>query len=129
MLEKAQITALIEKHRHHTPDQPDEVITKSKANKSHSDEQEGKKKVPPPYKKASNESHIKSSKAKGAKATEKEPEPLLGDDTPERKKPKKQAKSKGHSNTINETNIQIYEFLFRGSPNPPNLEGVEEEDY
>ena len=88
-------------------------------NKSHSDDQEGSKKVLPPFRKASKESQFKSSKAKGAKATEKEPEPLLGDDIPGRKKPEKQAKSKGHTNTINENDTWIYEFLFRGSPNPP----------
>ena len=74
-------------------------------------------------------SQIKSSKSKGTKAAEKGseqtkemgPEPLLGDNIPERKRPKKMTKSKGPTNTINETNIQIYEFIFSGSPNPPNL--------
>ena len=95
-LEKAQITALIEKYRCHTQDQPDEVITSGTGNNSHSDDEEGNKKVPPLYKKASKESQIKSSKAKGAKATQKEPEPLLGDDTSERKKPKKQTIKTSH---------------------------------
>ena len=81
------------------------MITKGTGNKSHSDDQEGKKKVTPPYKKASNENQIKSSKSKGAKATEKEPESLLGDDIPDRKKPKKQTKSKGHISTVNESDM------------------------
>ena len=97
---------LIEKHC--TPDIPYEVITTSRGNKNHKDDQEMSKKIPPPYKKASNKSQIKSSKVKGAKATEKEPEPLLGGDIPDRKKPKKQVKPTGHTNKLNESDIQIY---------------------
>ena len=49
-LEKAQIAALIEKHRCHAPDQPDQVIKKGKGKNSYSEEQEGKKKVHPQIK-------------------------------------------------------------------------------
>ena len=81
------------------------MIEKGKGRNSQSHDQEGKKKVPPPYKKALNESQIKCSKPKATQAPEKGPDSLLGNNIPERKRPKKLTKSKGPTNTINETDM------------------------
>ena len=64
---------------------------------------------------------------KGAKSKPKVPEPLLGDPIHEAKKPKKKAKVTGLTHAINERDIRIHEFLFQSLPNPPNLEGVDED--
>ena len=66
--EKAQIEALIEKHRPHTPKTPDEVNTLGTGKNADIDGQEGTKKVKPPYKKATKDSQIKMSHKKGDKA-------------------------------------------------------------
>ena len=50
-LEKAKISALIEKHRYHTLDIPDEVTTPGTSNNNNNTDKEGTRKVPPPYKK------------------------------------------------------------------------------
>ena len=60
-LEKAQIEALIEKHRPHTPKTPDEVNTSGTGKNANSDGQEGNEKVKPPHKKATKDSQIKTS--------------------------------------------------------------------
>ena len=60
-LEKAQIEALIEKHRPHTPKTPDEVNTLGTGKNANIDGQEGTKKVKPPHKKATKDSQIKMS--------------------------------------------------------------------
>ena len=59
--EKAQIEALIEKHRPRTPKMPDEVNTSSKGKNANTDGQEGTEKVKPPHKKATKDSQIKTS--------------------------------------------------------------------
>ena len=46
--EKAQIEALIEKHRPHTPKMPDEVNTLGTGKNANTDGQEGTEKVNPP---------------------------------------------------------------------------------
>ena len=51
-LDKAQIEALIEKHRPHTPKSPDEVSTSGTGKNANVNGQEGTKKGKPPYKKA-----------------------------------------------------------------------------
>ena len=48
-IEKAQIEALIEKHRPHTPKTPDEVSTSGTGKNAKIDGQEGTKKGKPPY--------------------------------------------------------------------------------
>ena len=67
-LEKAQIEALIEKHRPHTPKTPDEVNSSGTGKNANIDGQEGSKKVKPPHKKATKDSQIKMSRKKGEKA-------------------------------------------------------------
>ena len=49
-LEKVKISALIEKHRCHTPDIPDEVTTPGIGKDMNNTEKEGTKKVSPPSK-------------------------------------------------------------------------------
>ena len=78
-LDKAQIEALIEKHRPHTPKTPDEVNTLGTGKYVNINGQEGTKKVKPPYKKATKDSQIKMSHKKGEKAKKGNPDTLLGD--------------------------------------------------
>ena len=59
--EKAQIEALIEKHRPRTPKTPDEVSTSGTGKNATVDGQEGTKKGKPPYKKATKDTQIKKS--------------------------------------------------------------------
>ena len=62
------------------------------------------------------------SQTKGAKSKKNVPEALLGDPIPETKKNTKKAKVTGQTDKINESDI-----LFQGLPNPPDLEGMDEE--
>ena len=94
---------------------------------SNDTEKEGIKKVTFPYKKASKASQIKLSQNRSAKAKQNTPELLLGNPIQETKKNTKKAKGKGKTHTIDESDIQIYEFLFQGLPNPPDLEGMDED--
>ena len=59
--EKAQIEALIEKHRPHTLKMPDEVNTLGTGKNANTDGQEGTEKVKPSHKKATKDSQIKMS--------------------------------------------------------------------
>ena len=77
--EKAQIEALIEKHRPHTPKMADEVNTLGTGKNANTDGQEGTEKVKPPHKKATKDSQIKTSQKKGEKADKGNPDTLLGD--------------------------------------------------
>ena len=60
-LEKAQIEALIEKHKPRTPKTPDEVNTSNTGKNANIDGKEGTKKGKPPHKKATKASQIKMS--------------------------------------------------------------------
>ena len=70
-LEKAQVEALIEKNRPHTPKTPDKVNTFGTGKNANTDGREGTKKVKPPYKKATKDSQIKISQKKGEKSQKK----------------------------------------------------------
>ena len=59
-IEKAQIEAIIEKHRPHTPKTPDEVSRSGTGKNAKVDGWEGNKKEKPPYKKATKDIQIKS---------------------------------------------------------------------
>ena len=81
-IEKAQIEALIEKHRPHTPKTPDEVSRSGTGKNAKVDGQEGNKKEKPPYKKATKDIQIKKSCKKGKEAENAErgnTDTLLGD--------------------------------------------------
>ena len=80
-IEKAQIEALIEKHRPHTPKTPDEVSRSGTGKNAKVDGQEGTEKEKPPYKKATKDVQIKKSCKKGKEAKNAgrgNPDTLLG---------------------------------------------------
>ena len=126
-LAKAQIEALIEKHRPRTPKTPDEVNTLGTGKSANTDGQEGTEKVKPPHKKATKTSQIKMSQNKGDKASKGNLDTLLGDPMVNTKKGTYKAKEKGQKDTVGINDIGIFEFIFQGLPNPPDLEGVDED--
>ena len=129
-LEKAQIEALIEKHRPHTPKTPDEVNTSGTVKNTNIDGREGTEKVKPPYKKATKDSQIKTSRKKGEiakKADKGNPDTLLGDLVANIATFIEKAKEKRQKDKIGMDDIGIFEFIFHGLPNPPELEGVDED--
>ena len=65
---KAQIEALIEKHRPHTPKTPDKVNTLGTGKNANTDGREETEKVKSPHKKATKDSQIETSQKKGEKA-------------------------------------------------------------
>ena len=130
MIEKAKIEALIEKHRLHTPKTPDKV-NKSGAGKNAIEKgQEGTRKGKPPYKKATKDIQIKKSRKKGTEATNAETgkaDTLLGDPMANTTRGIEKEKEKGQKNKIGIDDIGIFEFIFKGLPEPPELEGIDED--
>ena len=126
-LEKAQIEALIENYRPCTPKTPDEVNVLVTVKNANIDGQEGTKKGKPPHKKATKASQIKTSQNKGDKTNKGNLDTLLGDPMVNTKKGTYEAKEKGQKDKIGINDIGIFEFIFQGLPNPPDLEGVDEE--
>ena len=55
------------------------------------------------------------------------PDALLGDPIVNTKKKTKKAKATGQTDSIGINDIGIYKFVFEGLPNPPDLEGVDED--
>ena len=78
-MEKAQIEALIEKHRPRTPKTPDEMNTMGTGKNANTNGQRGIEKEKPPHKKATKASQIKTCQNKGEKANKGKPDTLLGD--------------------------------------------------
>ena len=66
-IEKAQIEALIEKHRPHTPKTPDEVSRSGTGKNAKADGREGNKREKPPYEKATKDIQIKKSRKREKK--------------------------------------------------------------
>ena len=129
-LEKAQIEALIEKHRPCTLKTPDEVNTLGTGKNANIDGREGAKKVKPPHKKATKDSQIKTSCKKGKKAKISDkgnPDTLLGDLVASTATCIEMAKEKGQKDKIGIDDIGIFEFIFHGLPNLPELEGMDED--
>ena len=127
--EKAQIEALIEKHRPRTPKTPDEVNTSGRGKNANTDGQEGTEKVKPPHKKAIKDSQIKTSRKKGEKAKKADKgnlDALLGDLVVNTATCIEKAKEKGQKDKVGINDIGIFEFIFHGLPNPPELEGMDE---
>ena len=125
-IEKAQIEALIEKHRPHTPKTPDEVSRLGTGKNAKVDGQEGNKKEKPPYKKATKDIQIKTSHKKGkeAKNTERgNKDTLLGDPLANTTK----GTEKGQKDKMGIDDIGIFEFIFHGLPALPELEGIDED--
>ena len=125
-IEKAQIETLIEKHRPHIPKTPDEVSRLGTGKNSKVDGREGNEKEKPPYKKATKDIQIKKSHKKGreAKNTERgNTDILLGDPVANTAT----GIEKGQKDKIGIDDIGIFEFIFPGLPEPPELEGVDED--
>ena len=130
MIEKAKIEALIEKHRLRTPKTPDEVSKSCTGKNAIEKGQEGTEKGKPPYKKATKDIQIKKSHKKGTEATNAEkgkPYTLLGDPVDNTIPGTDKAKEKGQKDKIGINDIGVFEFIFRGLPEPQELEGVDED--
>ena len=127
MIEKVQIEALIEKHRLHTPDKVNKLGTGKNAIEKG---QEGTGKGKPPYKKAIKDIQIKKSHKKGTEATNAEKgkaDTLLGDPLANTATGIEKAKEKGQNDKIGIDDIGIFEFIFKGLPELPELEGIDED--
>ena len=130
MIEKAKIEALIEKNRPHTPKTPDEVNKMGTGKNAKDKGQEGTKKGKPPYKKATKDIQIKKSRKKGTEAVNAEKgkqDTLLGDPVANTATGIEKAKEKGQKDKIGIDDIGIFEFIFKGLPEPPELEGVDQD--
>ena len=129
-IEKAQIEALIEKHRPRTWKTPDEVSRLGTSKKAKVDGQEGTKKKKSPYKKATKDIQIKKSCKKGEEAKNAKrgnPDTLLGDLVANTATGTEKAKENGQKDKIGIDDIGIFEFIFYGLPEPPELEGIDED--
>ena len=90
------------------------------------DGKKGTKKGKPSHKKATKASQIKTSQNKGDKANKGNLDTLLGDPMVNTKKGTYKAKEKGQKYTISINDIGIFDFIFQGLPNLPDLEGMNE---
>ena len=130
MIEKAKIEALIKKNGPCTPKTPDEVCKSGTGKNAKDKGQEGTKKGKPPYKKAIKDIQIKKSCKKGTEAVNAnkgKPDPLLGDPVVNTIPCTDKAKARGQKDQIGINDIGIFEFIFRGLPEPPELEGIDED--
>ena len=130
MIEKAKIEALIEKHRLRTPKTPDEVNKLGTGKNAIEKGQEGTSKGKPPYKKATKDIQIKKSRKKGTEATNAEigkMDTLLGDPMANTTTGIANGKEKGQKDKTDIDDIGIFEFIFKGLPELPELEGVDED--
>ena len=87
----------------------------------------GPKKENPQHKKATKASQIKTSQNKSDKSHKDKSYTLLGDPMVNTKNSINKAKAIGQKDTIGVDDIGIFEFIFEGLPNPPDLEGVDED--
>ena len=130
MIEKAKIEALIEKHRPHTPKTPDEVNKSGAGENAIEKGQEGSSKGKPQYKKATKDIQIKKSCKKETEATNAEKgkaDTLLGDPVANAITGIEKAKEKGYKDKIGIDDIGVFEFIFKGLPELPELEGIDED--
>ena len=81
----------------------------------------------PPHKKATKASQIKTSQTKGDKANKSNLDTLLGDPTVNTKKGTYKTNEKEQKDTIGINDIGIFEFVFQGLPNLPDLQGMDED--
>ena len=129
-IEKAKIEALIEKNRPHTLKTADEVCKSGTGKNAKYKGQEGTKKGKPPYKKATKDIQIKKSCKKGTEAVNAnkgKQDTLLGDPVVNTIPGTDKAKEKGQKDKIGINVIGILEFIFRGLPEPPVFEGIDED--
>ena len=126
-VEKAQIEALIEKYRPCTPKTPDEVNTMGTGKNANTNGQKGTEKEKTPHKKPTKASQIKMSQNKGEKANKGKPDTLLGDPKVNTKVYRHKEKEKEQKDKVGINDIGIFEFIFHGLPNLPELEGMDED--
>ena len=124
---KAQIEVLIKKYRPCTPKTPDEVNTMGMGKNANTNDQKGIEKEKTPHKKATKASQIKMSQNKGKKANKGKLDTLLGDLNVNTKVYTHKEKEKGQKDKVGINDIGIFEFVFHGLPNLPELEGVDED--
>ena len=125
-IEKAQIEVLIEKHSPRTPKTPHEVSRSGTGKNAKVDGREGNKKEKPPYKKETKDIQIKRSRKKGKEAKNAEKgnmDTLLGDPVANTAT----GRGKGQKDKIGIDDIGIFEFIFHGPPELPELEGIDED--
>ena len=91
------------------------------------DGKEGTEKGKPPHKKGTKASQIKMSKNKDEKANKSNSDTLLGDPMVNTKKGTYKTNEKGQKDTIGINDIGIFEFIFKGPPNLPDLLGMDED--
>ena len=130
MIEKAKIEALIEKHRLLTPKTPDEVNKLATGKNAIEKGQEGTRKGKPQYKKAIKDIQIKKSCKKGIEATNAKigkTDTLLGDPVANTATGITNGQEKEQKDKIDIDDIGIFEFIFTGLPEPPELEGIDED--
>ena len=92
--------------------------------------QEGTEKGKPPCKKATKDIQIKKSSKKGTEAETAEKgklDTLLGDPVVNTATGITKAKEKGQKDNISIDDIRVFEFIFQGLPEPPELEGIDED--
>ena len=90
----------------------------------------GPKRKNPPYKKATKDIQIKKSCKKGEKAENAEkgnPDTLLGDPVANTATGTEKVKGKGQKDQIGIDDIGIFEFIFYGLPELPELEDIDED--
>ena len=121
-LEKAKIAALIDKHRSRTLNTPDEVNKLGTGTNADTNEKQRTEKVQPQYKKATKASQIKSSQNKGTNPNKDMQDALVGDLIVNAKKNMKKAKATGRTDSMGINDIGIYEFVFEGLPNLPDMD-------
>ena len=104
--------------------------TSSTGKNANIDGREETEKVKPPHKKATKDSQIKTSHKKGKKAKKANkgnPDTLLGDPVASTATCIEKAKENGQKDKICIDDIGIFEFIFHGLPNLPELEGMDED--
>ena len=129
-IDKAKIEALLKKHRPCTLKTPDEVSKSGTGKNANKKGQEGTRKGKPPYKKATKDIQIKRSHKKGTEAKNAKkgkPDTLLGDPVDNINIDIEKAKAKGQKDKIGIDDIGIFEFMFKGLPELPELEGIDED--